>query len=73
MAVGQVINIPPNVPQNWLVTPDQSVTYQGGQHNGETKPCRSGRAPGASAGDARALLASRAAGARLAPLSQFQD
>ena len=26
MAVGDVINIPPNVPQNWLLTPEQSVT-----------------------------------------------
>jgi mannose-6-phosphate isomerase-like protein (cupin superfamily) len=27
MAVGDVINIPPNVPHNWLLTPGQSVTY----------------------------------------------
>jgi uncharacterized RmlC-like cupin family protein len=27
MAVGDVINIPPNVPHNWLLTSGQSVTY----------------------------------------------
>jgi mannose-6-phosphate isomerase-like protein (cupin superfamily) len=27
MAVGDVINIPPNVAHNWLLTPGQSVTY----------------------------------------------
>ncbi len=27
MAIGDVINIPPNVPHNWLLTPGQSVTY----------------------------------------------
>jgi mannose-6-phosphate isomerase-like protein (cupin superfamily) len=27
MAAGDVINIPPNVPHNWLLTPGQSVTY----------------------------------------------